>query len=341
MLCSKAAASEKKPAGQLLVREGACFCVSARRYTLFCLIRVVPFPTFFSGFLVETVPCNCDCDCCRCGCCSCFRFANLFSGVSKQDAQVALKGTTSGDKNELLFSRFHTNYNDIPQRFRKGTTLFRARPTAVVAVAPQDAGGRPQQPPPKDDKSANSADKTGGCAPTSEDDTALEGSTDAKEMKISTGQQGEQQGGQQDSEEADARGPKLNLVPAESVGAGSLADKDGKGNPAADVDGGKAQTGMASPHPQLGKGGGEKATVMAIGGEVGRGRTTDKAKVARADSAVVKVVSSGDSKGRTKRLLKKGHAPPGAIEEDAFDLIRDDFWDRNPHILGRFAATRR
>ncbi|CAN0531264.1 unnamed protein product, partial [Ectocarpus sp. 8 AP-2014] len=30
-------------------------------------------------------------------------------GVSKQDAQVALKGTTSGDKNELLFSRFDTN----------------------------------------------------------------------------------------------------------------------------------------------------------------------------------------------------------------------------------------
>eukprot|EP00903_Cladosiphon_okamuranus_P010775 g10181.t1 len=274
---------------------------------------------------------------------TCF-WALVADGVSKQDAQVALKGTTSGDKNELLFSRFHTNYNDIPQRFRKGTTLFRARPTptAMAAVAPQGPGERPQQPPPKDDTSANSVDKTGGCNPPSENDTPPEGSPDAEERSTSTGQQG----GQQGREETDAPGPKLNLAPVESVGgAGSPADGKGreKEDPAAEVDEGKAQAGMANAPPQPGKGEGEKAVKMetAVGGVGGRGRIAEKAKAARADRAVVEVVSSGDNKGRTKRLLKKGHAPPGAIEEDACDLIRDDFWERNPHVLGWVAASRR
>lgn len=50
-------------------------------------------------------------------------------------------------------------------------------------------------------------------------------------------------------------------------------------------------------------------------------------------AGVVRLVSSGHGAGKMKRSLKRGHAPPGAIEEDACDLIRDDFWDRNPHIL--------
>ena len=37
---------------------------------------------------------------------------------------TSAQGTLSSDKNELLFSRFNTNYNDIPQIYRKGTTLI-------------------------------------------------------------------------------------------------------------------------------------------------------------------------------------------------------------------------
>lgn len=58
-------------------------------------------------------------------------------------------------------------------------------------------------------------------------------------------------------------------------------------------------------------------------------------------SGVVRVVAAVDGISRSKkRLVKKGHAPPGAIEEKACDLIRDDFWDRNPHILGESTPKR-
>lgn len=36
-----------------------------------------------------------------------------------------LKGTLSGDKNEILFSQFGINYNEEPQQFRKGTTVYK------------------------------------------------------------------------------------------------------------------------------------------------------------------------------------------------------------------------
>ncbi|XP_063982933.1 probable tRNA(His) guanylyltransferase isoform X2 [Diachasmimorpha longicaudata] len=41
------------------------------------------------------------------------------------EAQEVLKGTLSAFKNELLFQDFGINYNNEPQMFRKGTTLFR------------------------------------------------------------------------------------------------------------------------------------------------------------------------------------------------------------------------
>ena len=37
--------------------------------------------------------------------------------------QERLKGTLSGEKNEILFSEFKINYNEEPAQFRKGTTL--------------------------------------------------------------------------------------------------------------------------------------------------------------------------------------------------------------------------
>lgn len=41
------------------------------------------------------------------------------SGTPPPEAQAALAGTNAGLKNELLFSRFGINYNDLPQQFRK------------------------------------------------------------------------------------------------------------------------------------------------------------------------------------------------------------------------------
>ena len=37
-----------------------------------------------------------------------------------------VQGTDSKAKNELLFSRFAINYNDLPQQYRKGSVLARA-----------------------------------------------------------------------------------------------------------------------------------------------------------------------------------------------------------------------
>jgi len=56
---------------------------------------------------------------------TCFWNLVQVSGVSRQDAYEALKGTQSSDKNELLFGRFGMNYNDVDKMFRKGTTIIR------------------------------------------------------------------------------------------------------------------------------------------------------------------------------------------------------------------------
>jgi tRNA(His) 5'-end guanylyltransferase len=37
----------------------------------------------------------------------------------------AEKGTSSGAKHELLFSQFGVNYNDVDERFRKGSVIVR------------------------------------------------------------------------------------------------------------------------------------------------------------------------------------------------------------------------
>mmetsp|Transcript_9991 Transcript_9991/g.17995 ORF Transcript_9991/g.17995 Transcript_9991/m.17995 type:complete len:153 (-) Transcript_9991:1105-1563(-) len=55
---------------------------------------------------------------------TCF-WALVGSGVSKQAAQNTLRGTLSDFKNELLYSRFGINYNNLPEIFRKGSILYR------------------------------------------------------------------------------------------------------------------------------------------------------------------------------------------------------------------------
>ncbi|KAL5202944.1 hypothetical protein ABZP36_013896 [Zizania latifolia] len=47
------------------------------------------------------------------------------SGKTEKEAQQALKGTFSKDKNELLLQQFQINYDDEPAIFRKGSCVYR------------------------------------------------------------------------------------------------------------------------------------------------------------------------------------------------------------------------
>lgn len=297
---------------QFFISEKPRVCVHAERRAL----RVCAFAFYEPSQQLPAVAINA-------AAASTIRLAPLcepyLSGVSKQDAQVALKGTTSGDKNELLFSRFDTNYNEIPQRFRKGTTLFRARPTAVVAP-PQP------QPPPPPEKPSRQATRQDGAA-------AVDGSGDkgGREPPREGGpvSAGQQAGG------TGVEAPRYAPQETNNIGVETIPDsrpsEDGKpedGKSEVGTEGEDAQAVEAAPGNAARKGQSDKRPV-----ERGKANASEKPGGAPRGDAVVKVVSCSDGKGRAKRLLKKGHAPPGAIEEDACDLIRDDFWDRNPHIL--------
>lgn len=48
----------------------------------------------------------------------------LKGGRTPNDASEYLSGTFSGDKNEILFSEFNVNYNNLPEMYRKGTILL-------------------------------------------------------------------------------------------------------------------------------------------------------------------------------------------------------------------------
>lgn len=47
------------------------------------------------------------------------------AGNTETQAHARLKGTTSSEKNELLFNEFQLNYNQESEQYRKGTTLLR------------------------------------------------------------------------------------------------------------------------------------------------------------------------------------------------------------------------
>lgn len=49
----------------------------------------------------------------------------LEGGKTNSEAEAELCGTFSSDKNELLFSKFGINYNNLPGMYRKGTILVR------------------------------------------------------------------------------------------------------------------------------------------------------------------------------------------------------------------------
>ncbi|XP_023244464.1 probable tRNA(His) guanylyltransferase [Centruroides sculpturatus] len=48
-------------------------------------------------------------------------------GLTAQQAEQRLSGTVSSDKNEILFSEFNTNYNNLPELYRKGTVIVREK----------------------------------------------------------------------------------------------------------------------------------------------------------------------------------------------------------------------
>ncbi|KAK3741296.1 hypothetical protein RRG08_034342 [Elysia crispata] len=48
-------------------------------------------------------------------------------GLTPNRAADRLKGTLSSDKNELLFSEFNINYNNLPELYRKGSVIIRPK----------------------------------------------------------------------------------------------------------------------------------------------------------------------------------------------------------------------
>ena len=54
-------------------------------------------------------------------------FTILTGGMTTNAAQEKLKGTLSGEKNEILFSQFGINYNNEPAQFKKGTTIIKKK----------------------------------------------------------------------------------------------------------------------------------------------------------------------------------------------------------------------
>ena len=46
-------------------------------------------------------------------------------GLSTTDAEKRLMGTSSAEKNEILFKEFGINYNNEPEIFKKGSLIFK------------------------------------------------------------------------------------------------------------------------------------------------------------------------------------------------------------------------
>jgi tRNA(His) guanylyltransferase len=55
---------------------------------------------------------------------TCYWALRQQAGKSAQEAQAVLTGTRTNFKNELLFSQFGINYNELPAQFRKGSVVI-------------------------------------------------------------------------------------------------------------------------------------------------------------------------------------------------------------------------
>ncbi|KAH9930057.1 Thg1 C terminal domain-containing protein [Fomitopsis serialis] len=71
----------------------------------------------------------------------------LQGGESTTQAHATLRGTVSSTKHEILHSRFGTNYNNLPARYRKGSILVREQvvpdASTLLAPGPERAAGSP------------------------------------------------------------------------------------------------------------------------------------------------------------------------------------------------------
>jgi tRNA(His) guanylyltransferase len=63
---------------------------------------------------------------------TCFWALRQHGGKSAADAQKVLKGTLADFKNELLFSQFGINYNELPDQFKKGSVVIRVEKKHIV-----------------------------------------------------------------------------------------------------------------------------------------------------------------------------------------------------------------
>ncbi|KAK1636022.1 tRNAHis guanylyltransferase [Colletotrichum phormii] len=70
-------------------------------------------------------------------------------GLDNREAEKLLAGTVSGDKNEILFSKFKINYNNEPEINKKGSVVFRdyelVEPGTHNAAQAADALAEPVQ----------------------------------------------------------------------------------------------------------------------------------------------------------------------------------------------------
>lgn len=262
---------------------------------------------------------------------------------------MALKGTMSGDKNELLFSRFGINYNDTPRRFRKGTTLYRAQPAGVALPEPARAipggaskeAGRKEEP--RDDDCAPvDADDAGGIVPKerANEKTPVVASTNEKTPVVASASNEKKpvltSANEMDPVEASANEKEPPVLASVNEKNKRVAASP---SPAEEPAQGSSSCVGSPPEPSGVDHAARTAKVAAQdGGPLSRGRSQNALEKEKTPAdEVVRVVTSGVGAAKLKRLLKKGHAPPGTIEEDACDLIRTDFWDKNPHILSGIA----
>ncbi|KAI9637086.1 tRNA guanylyltransferase [Dioszegia hungarica] len=74
---------------------------------------------------------------------TCF-WALVQSGMSTTDTNKALQGTDSKAKNEMLFSQFGINYNNLSPMFRKGSTLVRSAPAEPSSSGAGSATDMPE-----------------------------------------------------------------------------------------------------------------------------------------------------------------------------------------------------
>lgn len=250
------------------------------------------------------------------------------------------------------------NYNEIPQRFRKGTTLYRARPGS------SDPSQHPQHPLPRERLSEESSTQNPFHEGTQAQSASAQGSASVlgvlKDGHSQYGPAGDDCDGAVGREEIAEVGQKcVARVPT----VPSLVERketECNASPALEIQGEEvAVLGEAECRASADTGGlsatsaVEHSAHRAEGGKgsesqvTGSRETSNLGPAADGQSDPQRAKGSGASglrcgptqraaeggDRRQKRLVKKGHAPPGSIEEDVCDIIRSDFWDRNPHIL--------